>query len=133
MFSHERGWYFLIASYCCAVWNGQHQHAVLSYPHSYPGHFGIALISSEYDSFDKIQIPHKPSEEVLTRDHIETQKAIDDMLKDFIVDFKKKGATLKKRKVSVVFNSWAKQSKLDNRLRRIIFGRLKEVADDFDR
>lgn len=84
---------------------------------------------SQYDSFDKIQIPHEPAEDVLTRDHLEMKKKIDSTLKEFISIFKK-GIKIKEKRVSLTFDNWARKNKVNKKLRRAIYNRLKEVEDE---
>ena len=90
------------------------------------------VYDSKECSFDKVEIAHKPFEEVLTREHLDQKQSVNKLLEDFIKLFKER-VELGDGKVSKIFFKWAKKNDLPVFIRKLIYRQLMEVEDERDK
>jgi predicted phosphodiesterase len=86
---------------------------------------------SNDESIETVDIPHTLAKHVLTRDHIESSKEVDEILESFLSAVKK-GIRIRHQRLSKTFKIYAKDNGVDRVISDIILNMLMEVEDTKD-
>lgn len=87
---------------------------------------------SDEHSIETVDISHAHAKDVLTRDHIESSKEVDEILESFISAVKK-GIRIRHQRLSKTFKIYAKDNGVDRVISDIILNMLMEVEDESSR